>query len=44
MVEMGENRAMKETPPVVDALRDPFEALVRLADTLDEGSSNSLKP
>jgi len=31
-------------PTVADALRNLSIALARLADTLDEGSSNSLKP
>jgi len=39
----GESRTLKIAPSVVDALRDLSGALARLADTLDEASSNSLE-
>ena len=39
----GESRISNFTPTVADALRDLSGALVRLADTLEEDSSNSLE-
>ena len=43
LVETGESRTLEMVPSVVDALRDLSGALARLADTLDEASSNSLE-
>ena len=37
---MGESRTLEMASLVVDALRDLSEGLARLADTLDQGSSN----
>jgi len=42
MMETGESRTLEIAPSVVDALRDLSGALARLADNLDEASSNSL--
>jgi len=42
LVETEESRTLEMTPTVVDALRDLSGALARLADNLDEASSNSL--
>ena len=39
----GGSRTLEIAPSVVDALRDLSGALARLADTLDEASSNSLE-
>ena len=44
LVETGKSRTLEIAPSVVDALRDLSGALARLADTLDEASSNSLQP
>ncbi len=41
---MGESGTLEMVPSVVDALRDLSGVLARLADTLDEASSNSLEP
>ena len=38
----GESRTLEIAPSVVDALRNLSGAVARLADTLDEASSNSL--
>jgi hypothetical protein len=43
LVETGESRTLEIAPSIVDALRDLSGALARLADTLDEASSNSLE-
>ena len=43
LVETGESRTLEMAPSIVDALRDLSGALARLADTLDEASSNSLE-
>jgi len=40
LVEAGESRTLEMASLVVDALRDLSEALARLADTLDQDSSN----
>jgi len=40
----GESRTPNMAPTVAHALRDLSGALARLADTLDEASSNSLEP
>ncbi len=40
----GGSRTLEIAPSVADALRDLSGALARLADTLDEASSNSLEP
>ena len=40
----GESRTLEIAPSIVDALRDLSGALARLADTLDEATSNSLEP
>ena len=39
----SESRTLEIAPSIVDALRDLSGALARLADTLDEASSNSLE-
>ena len=44
LVETGESRTLNMAPTVDHALRDLSEALARLADTLDEATSNSLEP
>ena len=44
LLETGESRTLEMASLVVDALRDLSGALARLADTLDEASSNSLEP
>jgi hypothetical protein len=44
LVETGESRTQNMAPTVAHALRDLSGALARLADTLDEASSNSLEP
>ena len=41
--EIGESRTLNMAPTVADALRDLSGALARLADNLDEASSNSLE-
>ena len=40
LVETDESLTLEMAPLVVDALRDLSKALARLADTLDEASSN----
>ena len=44
LVETGESRTQNMAPTVAHALRDLSGALARLANTLDEASSNSLEP
>ena len=43
LVETGESRTPNMAPTVAEALRDLSRALARLADTLDEASSNSVE-
>ena len=44
LVEMEESRTQNMAPTGAHALRDLSGALARLANTLDEASSNSLEP
>jgi len=44
LVEKGESRTQNMAPTVTHALPELSGALARLADTLDEASSNSLEP